>query len=150
NAAGVLGQWQCDLDARTQLGLYAQGFGLDFPEEGTRDARRAVLGLTFARVLDGERKPVLVAGVQAGRETSRRDLANLSYDFRGARAALSMRLGAAWRGFAALSWEARDFDGIEPFFGVSRSDRQIELRVGAEHPFSDQWSIAPAITLTRN
>lgn len=150
NALGALVQWQCDLDARTQLGAYAQAFSLDFPDEPLRDARRSALGLTFARVLDGARKPVFVAGLQAGTETSRRNLDNLTYDFRGARAALSMGIGNGWRGFAALSREARDFDGIEPIFGVARSDRQTELRVGAERALTADWSIAPAVTHTRN
>lgn len=150
NALGALGQWQCDLDARTQLGVYVQGFTLDFPDEPMRDARRVALGLTFARVLEGTRRPILVTGLQAGTETSRRGLDNLSYDFVGARAALSLGLGNSWRGFASLSWEARDFDGIEPFFGVARSDRQTELRFGAERPLSTDWSFAPAITFTRN
>lgn len=150
NAAGALAQWQCDLDARTQVGAYAQGFALDFPDEPVRDARRAMLGLTFARVLDGARRPILVAGLHVGTETSRRDLDNLSYDFRGVRAALSMGLGNGWRGFAALSYEARRFDGFEPLFGATRSDRQTDLRLGAERPLSDAWSIAPAITLTRS
>ncbi len=150
NAMGALVQWQCDLDARTQLGAYAQAFSLDFPDEPLRDARRSALGLTFARVLDGARKPVFVAGLQAGTETSRRNLDNLTYDFRGARAALSMGIGNGWRGFAAVSREARDFDGIEPIFGVARSDRQTELRVGAERALTADWSIAPAVTHTRN
>lgn len=150
SALGALVQWQCDLDARTQLGAYAQAFSLEFPDEPLRDARRSALGLTFARVLDGARKPVFVAGLQAGTETSRRNLDNLTYDFRGARAALSMGIGNGWRGFAAVSREARDFDGIEPIFGVARSDRQTELRVGAERALTADWSIAPAVTHTRN
>jgi tetratricopeptide (TPR) repeat protein len=150
NALGALGQWQCDLDARTQVGAYVQGFSLDFPEEPMRDARRSAVGLTFARVLDGARRPIVVAGAQVGNETSRRDLDNLSYDFFGARAALSMGMGGGWRGFAALSWEARNFDGVEPIFGVARRDRQTEVRFGAERALTADWSVAPAVTFTRN
>lgn len=150
NATGALAQWQCDLDARTQVGAYVQAFALDFPDEPSRDARRSALGLTLARVLDGARRPIFVSGLQAGTETSRRDLDNLSYDFLGVRTALSVGIGDGWRGFAAVSWEARDFDGIEPIFGEARSDRQTELRVGAERAMTADWSIAPAITYTRN
>ena len=150
NALGALGHWQCDLDARTQVGAYVQGFSLDFPEEPMRDARRSAVGLTFARVLDGARRPIVVAGAQVGNETSRRDLDNLSYDFFGARAALSMGMGGGWRGFAALSWEARNFDGVEPIFGVARRDRQTEVRFGAERALTADWSVAPAVTFTRN
>lgn len=150
NALGALGQWQCDIDARTQFGAYVQGFALAFPDESVRDARRSAVGLTLARVLTGAWRPILVSGVHGGTETSSRGLDNLSYDFLGARVALSMGLGDGWRGFATLSWEARDFGGIEPLFGVARSDRQTEIRLGAERSVATNWSIAPAVTYTRN
>ncbi len=150
NALGALVQWQCDVDARTQFGAFAQGFELDFPDEQARDARRTMIGLTFARVLEGARRPILLGGLHLGAESSRRGFDNLSHDFRGARAALSAGIGGNWRAFAALSFDWRDFDGIEPFFGEARSDRQTELRVGAERPLRTGWSVAPALTLTRN
>lgn len=150
NAVGALGQWQCDLDARTRVGAYGQYFVFDFPNEAARDADRSALGLTFARVLDGAGRPIVVGTLHGGSETSRRDLDNLSYDFRGARIAFSRGLGSNWRGFASVSYERRDFDGIEPFFGVTRHDRQGELRIGAERPFAGRWSIAPTIAYTRN
>lgn len=150
NALGMIVQWQCDIDRRTQLGAYLQHFDLDFPDEPARDARRDGIGLTLARVLDGAGRPILVAGLQYGKEASRRGLDNLSYDYRGARIAASRVLGHGWRGFATLAYEVRDFDGIEPFFGVARHDRQTDLRIGAERRLTPQWSITPALTLTHN
>lgn len=150
DAAGAFAQWQCDLDTRTRIGAYAQHFGFAFPREAVRDARRTGAGLTLARVLEGAARPVIVAGVSGGRERSRRGLGNLSYDYRGLRAAYSRALGTHWRGFASLSYEQRDFDATEPFFGVVRADRQTSLRVGAEHPLSRRWTVAPALTYTRS
>lgn len=150
NAAGAFAQWQCDLDARTRIGAYTQHFGFDFPRETVRDARRTGAGLTLARALEGAARPVIVAGISGGRERSRRGLGNLSYDYRGLRVAYSRALGGHWRGFASLSHERRDFDAIEPFFGVVREDRQTDLRIGAEHPLSRKWTIAPTFTYTRS
>jgi len=150
NALGAIVQWQCDLDARNQVGAYAQHFLLDFPDEPARDARRSGVGLTLAHVFEGGGRPILLAGIQAGRETSRRGLDNLTYGYQGARVAVSRTLGDGWRGFATLSYETRDFDGIEPFFGVARYDRQTDLGIGAERPLSGAWSIAPSLTFTRN
>src|SRR5690606_9940756 len=143
-------QWQCDVDARTRVGAYAQRFEFDFPHEPARDARRSGGGLTLARVLEGAARPVLVAGVSGGRERSLRGFGNLSYDYRGLRAAYSRALGNGWRGFVSLSHERRDFDAIEPFFGVVREDRQTDLRIGAERALSRKWTVAPAITYTRS
>ncbi len=150
NALGALGQWQCDVDARTQVGAYVQGFGFDFPGAPVRDARRAAAGMTLARAFAGERRPVLVAGLQAGTESSRPGLDHLSHGFRGLRAALNVNLGGGWRGSVAASWESRAFRGAEPLFGVVRHDRQTEFRLGAERALSTHWSVAPALAFTRN
>ncbi len=150
DAAGLLAQWQCELDRRTRIGVYAQHFAFDFPDEPARDARRSGLGLTFARTLTGASRPVVVASVSGGRERSRRGFDNLSYDYRSLRGAYSAALGAQWRGFASLSYETRDFDAIEPFFGVVREDRQTDLRIGAERPLRSKWIVAPTITHTRS
>ncbi len=150
DAVGALGQWQCDLDARTRIGVYAQHFTFDFPQERARDARRSGLGLTFARVLEGSAHPIVVASAFGGRENSRRGFGNLAYDYRGVRAAYSRNLVARWRGFASISWETRAFDAIEPFFGVVRSDRQADLRIGAERELSDRWVVMPSLAYTRS
>ncbi len=150
DAGGGLVQWQCDLDSRTRVGIYAQHFEFDFPNEDSRNARRSGLGLTLARVLDGAARPVVVAGVSGGRERSRRGFENLSYDYRGLRAVYSREIGGQWRGFASLAYEARQFDGPEPFFGVVRDDRQTDLQLGAERALSRQWAIAPSIAWTRS
>lgn len=150
DARGGLAQWQCELDDRTRVGVYAQGFAFDFPNEASRDARRAGLGLTWARILDGPARPVVVAAVSGGRERSRRGFGNLSYDYRGLRVVYSRATGAQWRSFAALSYETRAFDEPEPFFGVVRDDRQTDLQAGAERSLSPQWTIAPTVTWTRS
>ena len=150
NAVGALGQWQCDVTQKTRIGAYVQHFVFDFPDERARDARRNAIGLTLAHVLDGEARPVVVASVYGGAENSRRAIDTLSYGFRGLRVAFSGGVGYGWRGFAAASFEARDFDAPEPFFGVVRDDRQSELRLGAERALSGAWSVAPTLILTRN
>lgn len=150
NAVGALGQWQCEVTEKTRIGAYVQHFVFDFPHERARDARRNAVGLTLAHVLGGEARPIVVASLYGGTENSRRGIDTLSYDFRGLRVAFSRGLGYGWRGFAAASYESRDFDGAEPFFGVVRDDRQGELRLGGERTLSGSWSIIPTVILTRN
>lgn len=150
NAVGALGQWQCDVTPKTRVGAYVQHFVFDFPHERARDARRNAIGLTLAHVLGGDARPVVVASLYGGTENSRRAIDTLSYDFRGLRVAFSRGIGYGWRGFAAASFESRDFDALEPFFGVVRDDRQSEFRLGAERALSGAWSVVPTLVLTRN
>ena len=149
-AKGLLGQWQRDLDSRTQVGAYAQLFQLDFPDQSVRDARRTVLGATVVRGLQDRGKTVVVANAYAGREASRHDIGELSFDLYGVRAAASRNLTGNWRGSAGVSYEHRGHDGADGFFGITRRDRQFEVRVGAERNLNAQLAIAPQIVYTRN
>jgi hypothetical protein len=149
-AKGLLGQWQRDVDRRTQVGLYGQFFALDFKDQPVRDARRAVLGATLVRGLEDAAKSVAVGNVYAGRESSRHDIAELSFDIYGARAALSRNLSADWRGSAGISYEHRGHDGPDGFFGITRKDRQFEFRLAAERNLTSRLSLTPQIVYTRN
>lgn len=150
NAQGLLGQWRCDLNPRSQVGAFVQAFDFTFPDQQVRDARRLTVGVTAARVLDAARSPILIGNVYAGREQPRTDLPQLEFRFAGVRAALNAPFGNGWRGSASISWEARDFAGAEPLFGVVRQDRQTELRLGADRDLDRHWTLSPQIIFTRN
>jgi tetratricopeptide (TPR) repeat protein len=149
-AKGLLGQWQRDLDARTQAGAYVQLFALDFPDQPIRDARRSVAGATLVRGLEDSAKTVVVGNAYIGRESSRHDIGELSFGLRGLRAAVSRNLGADWRGSAGVSYERRSHDGPDGFFGITREDRQTEFRLGAERELTPTLTITPQIVFTRN
>jgi tetratricopeptide (TPR) repeat protein len=150
NATGLLAQWRCDLDSRTQVGAFAQAFAFTFPDQSVRDARRLTLGTTFARALQGGGDPIVVGNLYAGQERPQQALPQLEYRFVGARASVNARLPEGWRGHASLSYEARNFAGEEALFGAVRQDRQTELRLGADKDLSRHWSIAPQLIATRN
>ncbi|MGE0802630.1 MAG: tetratricopeptide repeat protein [Lautropia sp.] len=149
-AIGVLGQWQRDLDARSQVGAYAQLFTLDFDDQSVRDARRAVIGGTFARGLDDRARSVVVGNAYLGRESSRRGLGELSFDLIGMRAGFSRQLTAGWRGTATAGYELRRHDAPDAFFGIRRRDRQSEIRLGAEHELSPRLTVSPQLIHLRN
>ncbi len=149
-AAGLLGQWQRELDASTQVGAYAQLFALDFADQSARDARRAVLGGTLARGLNDRARSVVAANLYAGRESSRRGIGELSFDLVGLRAAVSRNLAPGWRASAGVSWEHRDHDAPDGFFGVTRRDRQFEIRLAAERDLGARFTLSPQLVHTRN
>jgi len=150
DATGGSAQWRCDIDARTQAGGYLQYFDLRFPDQDVRDARRALIGATLARVLGFDWNPLFVGTVYAGNEVPRQDVPQLRHRIQGVRAAISAGLPKGWRGSASLSWERRDYEGEEPLFGTARLDKQTDLRLAAERAIAPRWSLHPEITYTRN
>ncbi|HWS76115.1 MAG TPA: tetratricopeptide repeat protein [Quisquiliibacterium sp.] len=150
NAAGALGQWRCDLDARTQVGAYLQHFAFDFPDQPVRDARRDIGGLTFARALPGSTGALLVGSAYTGHERPNEDVPQLEYRFHGLRAVLSSGIAPRVRGWAALSWEARNFAAPEPLFDAVRQDRETEYELGAAITVNRSWVITPRLIYTRN
>jgi len=150
DAAGVVAQWRCDIDPRTQAGAYVQYFDLRFPEQGVRDARRSLVGVTLARVLSLPANPLLIATAYGGDEVPKQDIPQLQHRIYGARAALSFGLPQGWKGSASLSWEHRHYDGEEPLFGTVRVDRQTDISVAAERPIAPRWTVRPEIIYTRN
>jgi outer membrane protein len=150
NAAGVIGQWQYDVGARSQVGAFLQGFDLRFPDQPVRDARRGSAGVTLAHGFGGPSRPVLAASVQAGDESARDDLPQLSFRFAGIRTAIGAELGDAWRATAGWSFERRAFDGPEPLFGTVRDDRQHDVRLALERDVDRRLSVSPTLLFTRN
>ena len=149
-ASGVLAQWQFDPDPQHQLGLYAQLFRLDFDDQPLRDARRTVLGLTWARALAGSGNTVFIANPYGGQESPRQSLPVLDFRLAGLRLGLQRDLGAGWRGNLGVQWEERRHRGPDPLFGRIRHDRQLDLRLGAEYPISPRLLINPQLLHTRN
>lgn len=150
SATGLLGQWQRELDRRSQAGLYAQWFALRFTDQGARDANRAVLGATYVRGFEDKAASVVIGNAYVGKESVTGNLDELSFDLLGFRAAASRQLAPKWRGSASASLEKRSYGAADSFFGKVRSDTQYEIRIGAEREIDKHLSITPQISLTRN
>jgi len=150
DALGAIAQWQWDSGPRTQVGAFGQVFDLSFPGEHIRDALRYGGGLTAAHGFDARYAPTIVLGASAGREATREDLPQLSFDYAGARAALGLSLRSGMRATGGLSFERRSFDGVEPLFGVRRVDEQWDVRAGLEWDVDRSWTVAPTLAYTRN
>ena len=150
DGTGVLAQWQCDATRLGRVGAYLQSYRFDFPDQSVRDADRTTLGFTVARPLEMMPNATLIAGINAGNERSRASYDNLSYDFWGLRAVVVVGLGSGWKAIGALGWESRNFNGIEPEFGVTREDRQAEAQLSAEKNLGNGLTVGPVLTFTRN
>ncbi len=149
-AAGVVGQWQCDINARRQFGGFAQRFELGFPDQHQLDAARQSFGVSFAQLVPAINNGVLLSTLQSGREYSKTGLSNLSYDFTGVRVMLIAPITAQLRGSFGITYEHRRFDDAEVLFGVTRNDHQTEVRLGLQREIADHWTLEPQLVLTRN
>jgi tetratricopeptide (TPR) repeat protein len=149
-AAGLSAQWQHELGAATQVGLYGQWFALGFPDQSVRDARRRVIGATGVHGFGDAAATVALGNVYAGRESSTEGFDELSFDFHGLRAGLSRALAPRWRAALSVAWERRRHDAIDSFFGVVRNDRQLEARLGVDHELSRDLTLTPQLSHLRN
>ncbi len=149
-ASGLMLQWQYQADPQTQLGAYAQHFLLDFNHQPERDARRSVLGFTLAHALKGPAGSVLIANPYLGREHTRQHWPTLSFSLAGLRLGYQRNLGGQWRATLGLQWEERRHRGTDPLFGQRRHDRQLDIRLGAEHPLGKHLSLSPQLSFSRN
>ncbi len=149
DGTGVLAQWQCDTERAGRIGAYLQHYRFDFPDQSVRNADRTALGFTWARRIDSMPNATLIAGLNGGNERSRAGYDNLSYDFWGLRAVLVFGLGSGWQAAGALGWESRNFNGLEPEFGVAREDQQTEVQLSAEKSLGNGLMVGPALTYTR-
>ena len=149
-ATGVSAQWQHDLGSASQVGLYAQWFALRFPDQEIRNARRQVVGATFAQGFGDTGSTVAIANAYYGREQSTEDIDELSFDFYGVRLGLSRTLMPGLRASASVGWEERRHEAPDGFFGLRRDDRQLEWRLGLEHELASRLTLTPLVSHLRN
>ena len=50
----------------------------------------------------------------------------------------------------SVGLERRDFGGQEPFFLVSRDDRQWDVQLGLRYAFAPNWTLQPSISYLDN
>lgn len=151
DAKGLIGQWQRLIDDASSFTVYLQHTRLDYPGQEIRNADRTVGGVGYARILGGERQPVIFAGAYAGEERERASgVPHLGHRLWGARLGGQMTLRENLVAFASVSYEDRSYGGADPLFLVTRGDNQTDLRLGLTYTPWKLWSITPQLAHTRN
>lgn len=146
---GVTGEWTFRPDGKRQWVSYLQLSNLDYPTQPIRDAKRTVLGTSYAFATDGG--SVVYGGGYLGQERAKNHatLPYFSQNLTGLRAGIQMPLTAQWSFFATAAYENRRFGGVEPLFGVSRRDNQTDVSVGAHWKLTQNIKITPQLSITR-
>jgi tetratricopeptide (TPR) repeat protein len=150
DAVGVLGQWQHNIDAVSQMSVFGQAGRLTYASQPIRDAHRYVIGAGYARSF-GANAPIAYASIYLGREDERAaGVPHLGHELAG------LRLGGQWNfrtrytAFADATLEQRRYGGNEPFFLATRRDEQYSLTFGLHYVPAKDWRITPQVALVRN
>jgi len=148
-AIGVLGQWQYNLDARSQTTVFAQSTRLSFPGNSIRDADRWVVGAGYAKAVAAG--PVVFASGYGGREDARASgVPHLGHRLAGMRTGFQWQTAESLTVFGNLNFEDRRYNGDEPLFGTLRHDRQSALVAGLHYMITAAWRLTPQMAYTSN
>src|SRR5271169_579434 len=148
---GVVTQWQHNYNEYQQLSLFLQVADLDYPTQTVRNAQRTIAGVAFGYGWDAPNKPVIFGSLYGGDEKDNNagfeDLGNKPLGLR-----LGGQLSASSKSvlFALVNYERRMYGAEDPFFLVTRLDKQADLRLGVNYTVSPGWLIVPQVSYTDN
>jgi len=150
-SSGVVAQWQHSFDERTQATLYGQHAALRYETQPVRDADRSVVGIAFAKAFTGELSPAIFASVYGGEEKEVNELfPHLGHELVGVRLGGQLRLGGPWSAFGSVSYEQREYGGIEPLFLVQREDEQTDVNAGLSYLWRSGMTLRLQLSHTEN
>lgn len=146
---GVLGEWIYRIDGFRQWGSFVQVLDVRYPTQVLRNVRRSVVGTSYSHLFRNGFSAY--AGLYGGREQPQASDADpLGHGLFGLRAGGQWPLVPQWVVFASADWEHRRYGGQDPFFAVTRTDRQAQLALGLSWTPSPGWRVTPQWTFTRN
>ncbi len=154
---GATLQWRHTLNARTQFSVFGQGSMIRFPDQDARNVNRFVGGAALAHALphlDGA--PVVFLSAFGGTEDSQDNGTGLGggrqYDreLYGLRIGGERQLGARGRLFGSFTWQASDYNGAVPLFGVARDDDFLDFSLGYRYRYDRNWSVTPTLSYINN
>ena len=151
NSYGGIAQWQRDLDDKNQVNVFGQASRITYKGNSFRDADRYVIGGGWAHVFPGDKSPVIFIGGSTGKEETRDSDADfLSNTIYGVRGGGQLSLNTKLVAYTSASFEYRDYDKEDIFFGKTRRDNQYDVAVGLRYLPGYNWIIRPQISYSNN
>lgn len=149
NHTGLTGQWQRNLDARNQVGVFAQYSDLHYASLESRDADRYVAGASYAHLYrDGIM--AFASAYYVGERPQEKHVDWLGFDGIGMRLGGRINYDAQTVLFGGMTYERREYNKQDPLFLTTRRDNQYGLLFGATHYVTKEWSVTPQLALTKN
>jgi len=154
-AYGLSGQWDHTLSDNASLGLFAQVLELDYPDQSVRDATRYSGGATgafrFGEAAGGMKPHVVLLRGYVGEEDEKANARpDLGHTFWGLSATLGYHISDTASGRVTVSYEGRDYGGVDPLFLVKRSDDNWRISGAVTVEITDNISLIPEISYSRN
>jgi tetratricopeptide (TPR) repeat protein len=150
DAVGGVAQYRHTMSPNDQVTVYGQYTRLTYPDQSQRDADRYVAGAAWAHAYTGRSgSPVMYTGLYAGKEDPESDgVPFFGHRLAGLRLGGQMGIAEKWILLATANYEYRRYGGQDPFFGVARRDKELQLRVATVYQMNRHWSLTPALTWT--
>jgi hypothetical protein len=149
NNTGITGQWQRNLNARNQVGVFAQYSDLQYPSLDSRDADRWVGGASYAHLYrDGIM--AFASAYLVGERPQHGQVEWLGFNGLGMRLGGRINYDTQTVFFGGVTWEYRDYNKKDPMFLTGRRDNQYGMTLGATRYIAKEWSITPQLSLTLN
>ena len=151
DATGAIAQWQHSFDERTQVTLFGQYAQLRYESQPVRDANRSIAGVGYAQAFAARYSPAIFASLYGGEEKAVDPLfPHLGHTPVGVRVGGLLRWGGGWASFASLSYEHRQYGGIEPLFLVEREDKQADANLGVSYLVRPGTTVLAQVAYTDN
>lgn len=150
DASGLTGQWQHDFDSRNQMSFFAQYSDLSYPGQEIRDANRYVGGAGYAHAFGGGTL-ITYLGIYVGSEEEKADgVPQFGHELYGARFGSQWNVNEKFAFFLNASGEQREYGGQDPFFLVTREDKQYNASAGVIVVPRKNIHVTPQVSWTQN
>jgi len=151
NAYGLTAQWQNNINAYNQAGLYGQYSRLEYMDNEIRDANRYILGANYAHAFQTTHNPVVYLGTYIGREDATKSNTHfLDQDIYGLKAGGQLLVAPSWVAYASVGYEYRNYQADDLAFLKKRQDDQYDFTLGLNYTPAHYWTIKPQISLIKN
>ena len=152
STSGGSAEWQYQLDGAQSFSLGAQVARLDYNEDNSpRDADFVGVNAGYRRSFDYDWQPVLMLGVNAGRQHSRTDHAELVPRSLGASAAVTFTPAAKWGAQLGYTYQKSDYRGPDFFaFPDERRDRYDAYNAAVTYLYSRNISFRGEALFSKN
>lgn len=148
---GGVAQWLYRPTPNSEVGVFGQFAALRYPGQEPRNTNRSVGGVALSQSFGTAWSPTLYISGYGGTEREQdRAFPNLGFNLAGVRVGGQVLPYERVSIFVAGSEETRRAHGPDPLFGDTRSDRQLDCRIGLTVLMVRNLTLTPQFQRTLN
>lgn len=145
-------EWRHQLDAHTQLGLFAQDARIRYLQQAlsSNDSDMLLYGVGALHELDAASHLIAFGSVYRGDDRATDGRLDGDRRLYGLRVGAQRALRADTDVYASLTWQRSKYESRNLIFDALRRDSEYDLRLGAAWRIGPAWSLRPELAYTRN